>query len=314
MVMITEQPQNEKSIENGCIISDYVQYSVVGRKFTPAKQTSRTLPSGLYNLEWDGRVDLPRAVKMDYNADKLFLLPLPVISSVLRDIQSFWDNEAVYMRYKSLYKRGILLYGIPGCGKSSVIMLLAKTLMDKYGGIVFMPQDINQIRWLMILIPMVKDIEPNKRIIVVLEDIDGHVNDNSESQTILLNFLDGASCQNGVVTIATTNYPEKLQERITNRPSRFDRRYEVGKPNAEVRAFYIKSKLSAGGESIDEPELREIVRLTEGFTIDHIKEYVLSRYVLGYTHEEAFTEVSSISNAVLKNTKDGNVGFRPREK
>jgi protein TonB len=48
----------------------------------------------------------------------------------------------------------------------------------------------------------------------------------------------------GVVYIATTNYPEKLQERITNRPSRFDRRYKVELPNEEIRRAYIQHKLN----------------------------------------------------------------------
>jgi DNA topoisomerase IB len=72
-----------------------------------------------------------------------------------------------------------------------------------------------------------------------------------------------------VVYIATTNYPEKLQDRITNRPSRFDRRYKVELPNEEIRDAYIRHKLTdediekidnalSGKENpIENPELLE---------------------------------------------------------
>jgi SpoVK/Ycf46/Vps4 family AAA+-type ATPase len=192
-------------------------------------------------------------------------------------------------------------------------MLLAKELISKYNGVVFTPQNEDQMNWTMQVLPKVKDIEPNKRIIVVLEDIDSFVGkDRSYSETMLLNFLDGVSSCDGIVTIATTNYPEKLQERITNRPSRFDRRYEVGKPNAETRRFYIEQKLQK--DDLKTIDISEIIDKTEGFTIDHLKEYLLSVFVLGYSHEDAMDEVTEIlGTRVLKNTKliDETVGFKP---
>ena len=137
----------------------------------------------------------------------------------------------------------------------------------------------------------------------MLEDIDSFVGkDGSYSGTVLLNFLDGAGSCVGVVTIATTNYPEKLQERITNRPSRFDRRYEVIKPNAETRKFYIENKLQKG--DLQGINISDLVDKTEGFTIDHLKEYLLSVFVLGYSHEDAMDEVTEIlGTRILKNTK-----------
>jgi SpoVK/Ycf46/Vps4 family AAA+-type ATPase len=188
-------------------------------------------------------------------------------------------------------------------------MLLAKELISNYNGVVFIPQNEDQINWTMKILPHIKDIEPDKRIIVVLEDIDSFVGkDGSWSETLLLNFLDGVGSCDGIVTIATTNYPEKLVERITNRPSRFDRRYEVGKPNAETRRYYIEHKLQRA--DLSSINVNDLVDKTEGFTIDHLKEYLLSVFVLGYSHDEAFEEVSGIlSTRVLKNTKEDPVGF-----
>ena len=246
--------------------------------------------------------------------DDLFTLPTPILGRILTDVRAFWKNRDKYERYGSVYKRGILLYGTAGCGKSSVIMLLAKELISKYDGVVFTPQNEDQINWTMRILPKIKEIEPQKRIIIVLEDIDSFVGkDGSFSETVLLNFLDGVGSCDGIITIATTNYPEKLQERIINRPSRFDRRYEIGNPNAETRRFYIENKLKK--TDINSIDIEEMVDKTEGFTIDHLKEYLLSIFVLGYSHEEAFMEVSGIlGTRVLKNKKEGHVGFSKPDK
>ena len=55
-----------------------------------------------------------------------------------------------------------------------------------------------------------------------------------------------------------------------------------------------------------------MVSKTEGFTIDHLKEYLLSVFVLGYTHEEALEEVMSIlGTKTLRNTKkEEQIGFK----
>jgi Cdc6-like AAA superfamily ATPase len=302
-----EAEMNRSNI--AAIKSGYVQWLYKGNKLAPIGATTHILPPGVYNTEWDSDMSMGIPISKNIDIDELLVLPTPILDRVLTDVRSFWKNRDKYAKYKSVYKRGILLYGIAGCGKSSVIMLLAKELISNYNGVVFIPQNEDQINWTMKILPHIKDIEPDKRIIVVLEDIDSFVGkDGSWSETLLLNFLDGVGSCDGIVTIATTNYPEKLVERITNRPSRFDRRYEVGKPNAETRRYYIEHKLQRA--DLSSINVNDLVDKTEGFTIDHLKEYLLSVFVLGYSHDEAFEEVSGIlSTRVLKNTKEDPVGF-----
>jgi len=314
---IKDQPQAETTSLSGKIQTlktGNVQWLFKGNTLVPIGRTTAVLPAGVYNAEWDCDTQQPVPISRNIDVDDLFALPTPILDRVLMDVRSFWKSRDKYVQYGSVYKRGVLLYGIAGCGKSSVIMLLAKELISKYNGVVFTPQNEDQIGWTMKILPKIKEIEPEKRIIIVLEDIDSFVGkDGSFSETVLLNFLDGVGSCDGIVTIATTNYPEKLQERITNRPSRFDRRYEVGRPNAETRMFYIKNKLKK--TDIDSIDINEIVAKTEGFTIDHLKEYLLSVFVLGYSHEEAFVEVNEIlGTRMLKNKKDGDIGFNKPSK
>jgi hypothetical protein len=64
-----------------------------------------------------------------------------------------------------------------------------------------------------------------------------------ENSGPLLNILDGIGQMENTIYLATTNYPEKLKERILNRPSRFDRRYKIEKPDSNIRKFYFEKKL-----------------------------------------------------------------------
>jgi len=302
-VLTPDDDYNKRKYVLNSIKSGYTQWLYKGNTMVPIGNSTPVLPAGIYNVKWDSDMQMAVPLSKSVDIDELLILPTPILDRVLIDIRSFWKNKEKYQKYGSVYKRGILLYGLPGCGKSSVIMLLAKELITKYNGVVFTPQNEEQVDFTMKIIPIVKDIEPDKRIIVVLEDIDSFVGkDGSYSETVLLNFLDGAGSCDGVVTIATTNYPEKLQERITNRPSRFDRRYEVIKPNAETRKFYIENKLQKG--DLQGINISDLVDKTEGFTIDHLKEYLLSVFVLGYSHEDAMDEVTEIlGTRILKNTK-----------
>jgi len=301
----------------GSIKAGYVQWLYQGNKLLPIGKTTPILPPGVYNVKWDSDTQQAVPISKNIDIDELFVLPTSILDRVLNDVRSFWNNRAKYEQYGSVYKRGVLLYGIAGCGKSSVIMLLAKELISKHNGVVFVPQDIDQIRWTMEVLPKIKEIESDKKIIVVLEDIDSFLGNNvgkeGSYETMIINFLDGAGSCDGIVTIATTNYPERLQERITNRPSRFDRRYEVGKPNTETRRFYIEHKLQKA--DLQKINIEEIVSKTEGFTIDHLKEYLLSVFVLGYSHEDAMDEVTEIlGTRMLKNTKTEQLGYNKNNK
>src|SRR6185295_4864728 len=74
--------------------------------------------------------------------------------------------------------------------------------------------------------------------ILVLEDLDSLITDHNRS--FFLNELDGFAANTGVVTIASTNYLERLDPAIMARPSRFDRKYHFGQPRSVERLSYLE--------------------------------------------------------------------------
>jgi len=284
------------------------QWSILQNEtFAPAYVSVPKVPAGLYEIAWNSAMQTHVMVKQSLNIDELYELPSPEIQSILNDIELFWERKETYKKYNFVHKRGILLWGDPGCGKSGIIQLCVKNLIEKKNGIVINIKEEDDLKHFAEFIPTVKKIEPDRALIVILEDIDSLAGEDRYSTTKLLNLLDGVKQIENVVYIATTNYPEKLQERITNRPSRFDRRYQVEMPSDKIRESYIRNKLTK--EDLKKINIKNWIDATEGMSLSHLKELVVSVIVMGKTFEDAFENLKDMKKSPrLK--KGSNVGFK----
>lgn len=278
-----------------------------GDEFAPSFSTVDKVPAGLYEIGWNSNLSTHVLKKLPVNTDELYELPSDEIKNILEDIEQFWTRREVYRQYNFIHKRGILLYGDPGCGKSGIIQLCVKHIIEKMNGIVINVKDEDEVRFFSEFIPTMRKIEPARPLIVILEDIDSLAGEDSYSTTKLLNILDGIKQIENVVYIATTNYPEKLQERITNRPARFDRRYQVEMPSTEIREAYINSKLTK--EDLDRIDLPVWLELTEGMSLSHLKELVISVIVMGKDFKDAIDHLTGLKNSP-RIKKSGKVGFK----
>lgn len=273
----------------------HTQWSVLQNdQFAPSYVSIPHVPSGLYEMKWNSSLQTWVIAKQALNIDELYELPSPEIESILSDIKIFWRKRETYKEYNFVHKRGILLYGDPGCGKSGIIQLCVKNLIQEENGIVINIKEDEDFKAFVEFVPTIRKIEPERPLIVILEDIDSLAGEDRYSTTKLLNILDGVKQIENVVYIATTNYPEKLQERITNRPSRFDRRYEVQMPSRAIRESYIKNKLSV--EDLKNINLAEWLDSSEDMSLSHLKELVISVIVMGKDFKESLTTLNALAD------------------
>ncbi len=274
-------------------------------EFSPAFTSVSKVPAGIYEIVWNRQLSQHTLKKQPFKTDELYQLPSYEIMDILKDIQNFWDRREKYKEYNFVHKRGILMYGEPGCGKSGIIQLISQQLIDN-DGIIINIKDHEDVDYFTDFIATFRKIEPNRPLIVLLEDIDSIAGENSHQTSRLLNILDGVKQIEDVVYIATTNYPEKLQDRITNRPSRFDRRYKVELPNDEIREAYIRHKLNE--DDIKGIDIQEWVKRTEGMSLSHLKEVVISTIVMGREFEEVMDNLEGLKKTPsIKGS--GKVGF-----
>lgn len=175
---------------------------------------------------------------------------------IIEHMDRFQDNKEFYASRQLLYKTGILLYGQPGTGKSSLVKALANT----YGRSIANINTSNLDRIDLNKLTKSIDVDEQREFIVLLEDIDTLFlnRENGESdkddQAIinkLLQFLDSNTSPSNVIFIATTNHIERLDEALL-REGRFDLKVECNPLTMQTAIEFGKTF------GLSEKDMREI--------------------------------------------------------
>lgn len=275
-----------------------VQYALHGQGYLPTTATKQKLDAGVYDIITTSSGNT--LVKHEIVTDKLLRLPDSRSDEVIAEIEKFWTLKPKFQAYGFTHKRGILLWGPPGSGKTATIsVIISQTI--KSDGVVFIGNSVHPVN-LSDILSKFREIEPDRQLIVVLEDIDTIIENFGESE--VLSIMDGEKSIDNVVFLATTNYPENLDGRIINRPSRFDRIVKIGMPSAAAREFYLTNR--AIGNDID---VHAWVAATEGFSIAHIKELIVGVCCYGNSFKSEVERLRKMFNKTSSHYNDNTIGF-----
>ena len=160
-----------------CDDNGFSQWAFDGNgSFFPIEKTIKKIPPGLYEIMEDSRKG-PFLQQISLITEELFILPSPEIESIIDDIKKFWNGKDIFKKYNYVHKRGILLHGSPGGGKSGIIQLCSKYVINKMGGIVINIKDHIQVRHFDEFIQILRRIEPDRPLIVIMEDLDSLTGD-----------------------------------------------------------------------------------------------------------------------------------------
>ena len=259
----SEQPQSTPKGMDGLDPGSVTQWALYRGGYAPTTNTVHLLPPGCYDITFDEKT----AFAVPSLTPSGLLLELPEMRSeeVIRVVENFWNSEADYKDGNEFviggaaYKAGLMIYGPPGSGKSCTIKLVSKKLVERGGTVFHANTRPGQV---LSFLSDFSRIERNRKSIVILEDIDTLIETWGEST--YLEMLDSAKTIDNVLFIATTNYPEKLDPRIYNRPGRFSHVIKIGMPGPEMKRAYLKAILK------NHRDVEEIVNNSQGFTIDHL--------------------------------------------
>lgn len=187
---------------------------------------------------------------------------------IQNDFVQFFNSRETYERYGIPWRRGAIFTGPPGNGKTHTVKALINSLerpclyVRNFTGAGTEQQNMGEV------------FKHARRepTVIVLEDLDSLI--NKVNRAFFLNELDGFRVNTGVVVLATTNHPEKLDEAILDRPSRFDRKYTFDLPGELERLAYVEKW---NGELQRELRVsnrvgRTIVAETDGFSFAYLKE------------------------------------------
>lgn len=198
------------------------------------------------------------------------VLPAGLLERIDRQTVVFSAHASELLAAGHSLKRGLLLYGLPGTGKTLTVMYLisrlqGRTVILSTGRGLGLVQTIAQIA---------RQLAPS---MVVLEDVDLV----AEERTMpgfgarpllfeLLNEMDGLHDDQDVIFVLTTNRPDILEPALAARPGRIDLAVELPLPDAAGRRRLLS--LYARGLRLDDVDIDALVERTEGATPAYIKE------------------------------------------
>lgn len=300
--------ENEKKEEG--YLSSYVHWTTSdGRIFIPAAPTVQFLTPGVYEIDQSNSIGL-YFEKIPVRSEGLVRFPDTNSDKVLTEIQKFWDREEVFDSYNLIYKRGILLYGPPGSGKSCTIQLIMEDVVSRNGIVVKFTDPFIFVDGMRVL----RQIQPDTPVVVIMEDIDSTLEIYNESE--ILNILDGVNEVKKVVFLATTNYPEKLGARIVNRPSRFDKRFRIGFPSKASRRMYFEFLIGQGDKNKFQQKIEELdidldkwVKDTDEMSIAHLKELFVQVVIIGDSYEESIETLRGMKEDIEEKDPESTMGF-----
>lgn len=155
---------------------------------------------------------------------------------VIEDLNNFIEDRSWYKKRAIPYKRGILFYGEPGTGKTSLAIAIANHFRRPI--YILNPQNVTDED----LRGLFRKLRNNS--ILLIEDIDAYfLERNSKLMfnfSTFLNCLDGVYAKEGVITIFTSNKPENLDTALI-REGRIDLKIQMTYPDKEEIEEYLES-------------------------------------------------------------------------
>lgn len=211
------------------------------------------------------------------------LLPPGLGEDIERTVAEFFSSRALYQKHRLAYRRGILLAGPPGNGKTTILKAIRTT-----AGVPVVQALVTTEAERGVLIERAFDraavLAP---CVLCFEDLDALLEDGP-ALSLFLNALDGLAPIEGILVIATTNRPEKIDPAIARRPSRFDRVWTVPPPDEALRERYLARALGADGP---EGAAARLAARTDNFSMAFLKEVVVqARFAAVRRHDERITD------------------------
>lgn len=158
------------------------------------------------------------------------ILPPDLKQQLHDDVESFFgEGVTIYKKLKLAPFRKILLAGVPGTGKTMLCAALAKHAISKRRIVVYVSgSDRDGASFEKIQRAFQAVAAARFPTLLVVEELDAYLRGDDKAR--ILNVLDGIESPNnpqGSLMVATTNYPEAIDERLTKRPGRLDRIYVI---------------------------------------------------------------------------------------
>jgi hypothetical protein len=201
-------------------------------------------------------------------ADQLILAP-QTLAEVQRQVVEVARHKERLLAAGQHLKRGLLLYGPPGVGKTHTVRYLTSSLV----GTTVLQLTGHALHLIAEACSVARALQP---AMLIVEDVDLIAEDRGMHPGQhpllfqLLNEMDGLAEDADVVFVLTTNRADLLEPALAARPGRVDQAVALDLPDVAGRRALFE--LYRGGLEVDTSRLDTVVARTEGVTASFLKE------------------------------------------
>jgi cell division protease FtsH len=197
------------------------------------------------------------------------VLPEGVLEGIERQIVGVARHRDLLLAHGQHLKRGVLLYGAPGVGKTHTV----RYLMSKLPEVTVLILSANALHLIREACSIARALQPS---LIVVEDVDligeerGAHQGNNPLLFQLLNEMDGLGEDVDVTFVLTTNRVDVLEPALVSRPGRIDHAVEIPLPDEDGRRKLLA--VYRGGMELDLAEPERVIERTAGVAASFIKE------------------------------------------
>ncbi len=197
------------------------------------------------------------------------ILPEETLAMIHRQVIGVAEHREQLLAARQHLKRGLLLYGPPGVGKTHTVRYLVGQLAD----LTIVELTGEALGLIGTACSVARTLQP---AMIVVEDVDLIAEDRGMHPGHhpllfqLLNEMDGLAEDTDVVFLLTTNRADVLEPALAARPGRVDQAVVMELPDADARRRLFD--LYRGALTVDESRLEQVLARTEGVTASFLKE------------------------------------------
>jgi len=197
------------------------------------------------------------------------ILPDETTAAITRQVVGVARHRSRLLAARQHLKRGLLLYGPPGVGKTHTVRYLMSQLTET----TIVQLSGSTLHMIGPACSVARTLQP---AMIVIEDVDLIAEERGmhpgEHPLLfqLLNEMDGLAEDADVVFLLTTNRADVLEPALAQRPGRVDQAVALEHPDLDARGRLFF--LYRGALDVDESRLDSVLERTEGVTASFLKE------------------------------------------